>query len=615
MDLLRNYFDPVLVVACGLALLLSSTQILPTSVTTILLVIINLLGIIPVVLSAVRALRSRKISVDLLASIALIFSLIAGELSSAVFINLMLSFARIFSKYTEGSIRRALESLLELRPQTARVFRQGDFVEVNISELVKGDIVMTKLGERIAVDGEIVQGSGSIDQSSFTGESIPVERKTGDKVLTSTLLVAGELQVRAEKVGGDTAFARVVRLVDDAQKNKSRIDGLGQRFASIYVITILVISIVLFFAGHSLSLVLSVLLVVCADDIAVAIPLAFTAAMSMLAKRGILVKGGIYLENLGKLKTLLFDKTGTLTTGKLRVKSLMILDDEFETSQVIQMAGSLADFSTHPVSKAIHQYMHDSRLKIETVIGFKEISGSGLEGEISGMHLILGSLKFMESVNVGVDKAAESQINELVKQGDNLTFVSINKSLVGVFTIADEVKVEARSAISRLHGLGVDEIIMLTGDNEQVAGSVAGQVGITKFEANLLPEDKLNFVQRKIAKAGVVGMVGDGVNDAPVLNLATVGIAMGAIGSDVAVQSADVVLMRDDLLEIPYAVKVGRRVNMISKQNFVLWVIMNAVGLVLVFNGTFTPASAAAYNFVTDIFTILNAMRAMRPIR
>lgn len=348
MDLLRNYFDPMLVVACGLALLLSSTQILPTEVTTVLLVIINLFGIIPVVLSAVRALESRKISIDLLASIALIFSLIAGELSSAVFINLMLSFARIFSKYTEGSIRRALESLLELRPQIARVFRQGDFVEMNISELVKGDIVMTKLGERIAVDGEIVQGNGSIDQSSFTGESIPVEKRVGDKVLTSTLLVAGELQVRAEKVGGDTAFARVVRLVDDAQKNKSRIDGLGQRFASIYVGTILMISIVLFLAGHNLSLILSVLLVVCADDIAVAIPLAFTAAMSMLARRGILVKGGIYLENLGKLETLLFDKTGTLTSGKLRVKSLMILDDEFETSQVIQMAGSLADFSTHP---------------------------------------------------------------------------------------------------------------------------------------------------------------------------------------------------------------------------------------------------------------------------
>lgn len=605
----------MLVVACGLALLLSSTQILPTDVTTVLLVIINLFGIIPVVLSAVRALESRKINIDLLASIALIFSLIAGELSSAVFINLMLSFARIFSKYTEGSIRRALESLLELRPQTARVFRQGDFVEVGISELVKGDIVMTKLGERIAVDGEIVQGSGSIDQSSFTGESIPVERKTGDKVLTSTLLVAGELQVRAEKVGGDTAFARVVRLVDDAQKNKSRIDGLGQRFASIYVITILIISIVLFLAGHNLSLILSVLLVVCADDIAVAIPLAFTAAMSMLARKGILVKGGIYLENLGKLKTLLFDKTGTLTTGRLRVKSLVTFGDEFDALQVLQMAGSLADFSTHPVSKAIHQYMHDSKLAIEPVIGLKETSGNGLAGEIGGVDILLGKLEFIKSVNASIDKEAELKISELQRQGDNLTFVLVGGRLAGMFVIADEVKSESRLAISQLRGLGVDEIIMLTGDNDLVASGVANQVGINEYQANLLPEDKLKFLERAIGRGGVVGMVGDGVNDAPVLNLATVGIAMGAIGSDVAVQSADVVLMRDDLLEIPYAVKVGRRVNMISKQNFILWIIMNAVGLTLVFNGTFTPAGAAAYNFVTDIFTILNAMRAMRPVR
>jgi Cd2+/Zn2+-exporting ATPase len=608
MHLFVKFFDYLFGLGCILGLLIAAFHVLPSPIEYGVLILLNLIGLIPICASAYKALRERQATVDLLASIALIFSLLAGELTSALFIQLMLVFARIFSRYTQDNVHESLKFLLKLRPNKARVMKNQEIVEVDIAEIKLGEVVVVKLGERIAVDGIVIEGAGSVDQSSFTGESLPVEKHVGDEVLTSTLLTSGELKIKTMKLGEDTSFAWILKLVNEAQDNKSKISGLGQKFASVYVLAILSLSFIIWALTGNLSLVVSILLVVCADDIAIAIPLAFTAAISNAARSGILIKGGIYLEAVGKLKVLLFDKTGTLTTGKLQVRQFINLsDDLYSISEALILAGSLADLSTHPISKTIHAYMHSQHLSAQVVKEFREDPGLGIAGKISGKEVKLGKLEFLE-----LKIEVPAKVRELQQEGNNLTFLSVNGQLCSLFAIADQIKPEAKSALAELKLLGLEKLVMLTGDNEMVAHSVASMLGIETYRANLLPEDKLNFIKQTVAHEHYVGMVGDGVNDAPALNLATVGISMGAVGSDVAIESADIVLMRDDLTQIPYVIKLARKVNGVAIQNFGLWIILNLIGLVLVFSGALNPAQAAAYNFVTDIFTILNAMRLIR---
>lgn len=613
MLMLNRYFDPVFGILCVLGLVIGYFKVLPDNVLNIALLVVNLIGFIPILRSVYKALRNREITVDLLAVIALVFSLLVGEYASALFIQLMLLFARILSNYTDSSIHQALKFLMKLKPLTAHLLAGEDTRDVGVSEVKAGDIVIVRLGERIPVDGIVLEGQGSIDQSSFTGESLPIEAKQGSHVLTSTLLTSGELKIQAEKVGKDTAFSHVIKLVEQSDLNKSKIIGISKKFASLYVVVILVAAISLLVITGNLTLVVSVLLVVCADDIAIAIPLAFTAAMAKAARQGVLIKGGIFLEAMAKLNTLLMDKTGTLTTGKLQVhRFINLYPTIYNDAQLLEFAGSLSDLSDHPISKAIHSYMHDRRITVSTVSDFVETAGKGVSGQSGNYRIQMGKLPFVLTNNVKQPASdVQNQIDLLSASGNNLTFLAVNEDLAAIFVIADQIKPEAKQMVSDLQSLGVNDLVMLTGDNPRVAMTVANILNLPNYKSDLLPEDKLEFIKQKVASNKVVAMMGDGVNDAPALNLATIGISMGGIGSDVAIESADIVLMRDDLGQIPNIIRLGRRVLNIAKQNIALWVIINAIGLVLVFTKVLSPEGAAAYNFVTDVFTLLNAMRIM----
>ena len=569
------------------------------------------IGALPVFWNALIALKNKKISIDLLASIALVVSLIEKQWPSVIFIGLMITSARIFADYTKAKSHSAIKSLLKLKPVKATIDRDGKFLEVPIEEVKKGDMVVVDLGERIPIDGIVMKGGAEIDQSSLTGESVPVHKKIGDSVFSSTIVVTGNLIVKAEKIGEETTFARVIKLVEESHKYKAKISTLSGKFSIWYIILTLVGSSLLYFFSQNISLVLAVLLVSCADDVAVAVPLAFLTSIAHAAKHGAIIKGGDFLEALAKLKVVVVDKTGTLTRGKLKVEEIFAFDNK-DAGEVLALAATLSMMSVHPSAQAIIRYAKEKNVLLKEPDKFQEYAGKGAIAFYKNNEIISGKIAFFQERKIELTNHQLNDIDREKEKGLSVTLIGSDHKLIGFISSADEVRKEAKKAFADLKKLSIKKIIMLTGDNEKIAQRVAGSVGISEFHANLLPEDKINYLKKYLSKDYKTAMIGDGVNDAAVLSLADIGIAMGTIGSDAAIESADIALMKDDLKQVPELVKIGKSTLKIVRQDLWIWGIINAVGLILVFAGVLGPNGAAAYNFATDFFPLINSLRLFR---
>ena len=601
-------WDKLLLVILGALLILFYSRLVPAGLGNILLAAVSVFGTLPVLLSAFKSVKEKKISVDLLASIALVASLLTGEWASAAFINLMLTSARIFGDYTEAKAKAAIKSLLKLRPDKVRVKREGEVLDIPVREVRVGDMVVVESGERIPVDGSVIEGEASIDQSSLTGESVPVEKSKGDKVFSSTLAVSGSIIVRAEKVGENTTLEKIISLVESSQNEKPSIRTTVDKFAAWYIVLILAASLIIYIVFQDMNLLLSLLLVACADDIAIAIPMAFLAAVGYAARRGVIIKGGSYLEGLTKVKTFIMDKTGTITRGKMKVEGFLAYNG-YSEKELLSFAGMTEFFSDHPVARAITDYVKDKGVKFEKPLDFKETPGKGISSVYKNKTIYSGKVKFLEESGIKIAQKEREDIARMQNEGYSVTLVGFNGELVGILNCADEIRPHVKEIIEKMKKFGVENVVMLTGDNEKVAKRIAGEAGITHFHANLLPENKIEYVKRYLNADSKVAMVGDGVNDAASLALADVGIAMGAIGSDAAIESADIALMRDDLREIPETMELGLYTRRIARQDFWIWGIVNAIGLVLVFARIIGPNGSAAYNFVTDFLPLINSLR------
>ncbi|HUX35829.1 MAG TPA: cation-translocating P-type ATPase [Candidatus Paceibacterota bacterium] len=600
--------DKIIFIVLAVLLVFAYIPFLPKTGIPDILFVVSIIATIPVVWSATKSIMNKEISVDLLASVALVASFLAQQWNSVAFINLMLTSARIFGSYTESKAHAAIESLFKLRPEKIKIRRGKEVVEIHIDDVKIGDLVVVETGERVPIDGEIIQGDASIDQSSLTGESVPVNKTVGDKVLSSTLNVSGSLLVKTEKVGKDTTLEKIIALVDESQKQKSDIRTTADKFADWYVAIAFVGAATIYFFSRDIDLVLSVLLVVCADDIAIAVPLAFYSAIGYAARRGVIVKGGKFLEGLTKIKTVVMDKTGTLTLGKLKVEEIYPLNGE-KTEDVTKMAALSDFFSGHPSAKAVMRYAKDKGVSFRKPDTFEERPGYGTLATFGSDKYISGNVKFFKKLDIKISDEDDKKIKEYQDKGYSTTLIGHNGKLAGLVILADEIRPGAKEALASMRNLGVEHYIMLTGDNERVAARVASELNISEFHANLLPEDKVAFVRENIKKLHSTAMIGDGVNDAASLALADVGIAMGAIGSDAAIESADVALMRDDIKELPQVMRLGRYTMRIARQDFLIWAITNAAGLFLVFTRVIGPDGAAAFNFVTDFFPLLNSIR------
>ena len=607
-------FDNILLIL--LVIILPITYWNLFSLQEFFLVSIAIVATIPVVFSAYKAVINRKISVDLLASVALIFALLNQEWMSAIFINLMLTSARIFLTFNEARARKNIERLMKLKPKLVKIKDgEGKIIEIDPKDVKIGDVVVVDLGERIPIDGKVISGEATIDEASLTGESIPVSKIKDDKVFSSTMVMTGNLLVETEKIGAETTLEKIIKLVEQAQIDKPDIHTSAEKFATWYLIIVFVGAFVAYLLTHNMLFVLAILLVVCADDVAVAVPLTFLTAISYCAKNGIIVKGASYLEALRDVKVVFVDKTGTLTKGKLKVEKFICDDkvcDEINKKKILNYSGILAILSDHPISKAIVNYIeHDKEEDIGMITPsyFSELSGKGISAVFGEDKLMLGKTSFVEECGIKITDEMRKNILEEENNGFNTTLIVLNNELKGFFVIADEIKFDIKKDMEELKRLGVERIIMLTGDNERVAKRISDAVGLTEYHANLLPAEKYDFIKKTISKDYKTIMVGDGINDAVSLTLSDIGIAMGAIGYDVAIESADVILMKDDFSKIPDLIRLSHYVMKIANQDFIIWGISNVLGLGLVFTGILAPTGASAYNFITDFFPLLNSTR------
>lgn len=608
-----NIFDLILIVFSAIALVLSF--FFHQDYAPIVLAVLSFLGLIPVAWSAIRALVQKQLSVDLLATVALVFSLLAREWFSAAFITLMLAFARLFDRITETRAKRVITSLMKYHVEKVRIQVGETIKEVGIKEIRPGDRVIVESGDRMPVDGTIISGMADVDESSLTGESELVPKKPGDQVRTATVNESGSLVVRAERVGADTTLARIINLIDEASRSKNKAERSADRFTQWYIALTIVATIAMYLLGLAPQSILAVLLVVCADDIAVAVPLAFTAAISLAARRGVIVKGSSALEQLSRLRYVLTDKTGTLTRGRPKVvefKSYGSLDQK----KIIEYFGMGASESRHMVSRAILEYLNSHGLSIHVPHESEEMPGQGIVFCHDDDRMLLGRPSFVESRQVRLPESLQRDILLEKDRGYGVAVLAWNGEAVGLVTYEDELRPKVAEIIKETKGLGVREWHMLTGDNERAAGAVAANLGLEKYHSNLTPEEKVDFVNRfeRDHEPEIVGYVGDGVNDAASLALADVSIAMGGIGSDAAIEAADITIMKDRLDRIPEVIRIAQKVELVMRLNFAIWAITNIIGLGLVCFGVIGPAGAATYNFLTDFISIANALRAGRAI-
>ena len=582
--------------------------------------IVAFLGIIPVAISAFKTLIAKHISVDLLATIALAFSLLSQEWSSAAFITLMLAFARIFDQITQARAKKTIQSLMKYSVDTVRV-RVGDTVKVlHIHEVKPGDLVIVETGDRIPVDGIVMSGIADVDESTLTGESELISKKNGDKVFTSTMNEAGSLIVRTEKVGADTTLSRMVSLVEESSRDKNQAELAADKFTEWYIVVSLIVSIAMYIFGLSPKIILSILLVVCADDIAVAIPLAYTAAIAYAARRGVIVKGSSAFEQLSKIKYILTDKTGTLTKGKPKVVDVRMYGLWTREEIAKRFVGGAAE-SKHAVSRAIMEYAAEYKIRPHLPDELEEIPGQGISFSHDGEAMLMGRASFMEARGSRLSPAVKKDIQTEKDSGRGVVCLSINGEVVGLLSYVDELRPHATAIIAETRDLGVKEWHMLTGDNEQAASLIARQLNLRHYHANLTPEGKVNFIHKfekeHSSSTSVVAYIGDGVNDAASLALADVSIAMGGIGADSAIEASDVTIMKDHIDRVPEIISMAQKVRRVIGVNFWIWGITNGVGLLwatvgIPGLGTLDPGHAAMFNFLTDFIPIVNALRAGR---
>jgi Cu+-exporting ATPase len=548
--------------------------------------------------------------------------------SAAVIITLI-TLGKYLESVSKGKTSEAIKKLMGLVPKTAIVIKDGKETEIAIEEVEVGDVILVKPGEKLPVDGEVVEGTTSVDESMLTGESIPVEKNAGDKVIGASINKNGTIKYRATKVGKDTALAQIIKLVEDAQGSKAPIAKLADVISGYFVPIVIGLAVVsglawYFIGGESavfsLTIFISVLVIACPCALGLATPTAIMVGTGKGAEYGVLIKSGVALETTHKIETIVFDKTGTITEGKPKVTDI-VTSNSITENDLLQLAASAEKGSEHPLGEAIVKDAEDKGLEFKKLDFFKAIPGLGIEVDIAGKKLLLGNRKLMIESSISLENLEETS-DRLAEEGKTPMYIAIDKKIAGIIAVADTVKENSKKAIEKLHQMGI-EVAMITGDNRRTAEAIAKQVGIDRTLAEVLPQDKANEVKKLQAEGRKVAMVGDGINDAPALAQADIGIAIGS-GTDVAMESADIVLMRSDLMDVPTAIQLSKSTIRNIKQNL-FWAfgyntlgIPIAMGVLYIFGGPLlNPMIAGAAMSFSSVSVVTNALRlkSFKPVR
>ncbi len=565
---------------------------------------IVLVGGYPVFRNVMRAALRRQVISHTLMTLGVVAALAVGQWATAVVVVFFMRVGDYAENFTTGRARRAVKDLTAMAPQTARVERAGNETEVPIAQVRSGETVIVRPGDKIPVDGEVIDGQATVDQAAITGESMPVEVGAGAKVYAATIARLGHLRVRTTHVGADTTFGRVIKMVEEAEAHRADVQRIADKFSAYYLPVVAGIAALTFILRRDPLATAAVLVVACSCSFALATPIAMLASIGAGAKRGLLIKGGRYLELLARADVLLIDKTGTLTLGKPQVTDVVALNG-LADSELLSLAASAERYSEHPLAEAVRVAASERGLPLYELHDFEAMPGMGVRARVDGRAIAVGNRRM-------IPLAASVPIaDKLEAQGKTLLFVGRDGELVGVLAAADTLRPEVPAALAAVRALGVRRVELLTGDNERTAAALAAKIGV-QYRANLLPEDKIRIVKEYQAQGHVVVMVGDGVNDAPALAQAQVGIAMGAAGTDVAIEAAHVALMREDWTLVPEVLSIARRTMRVVKMNLAFTTLYNLVGLSLAAFGILPPILAAAAQSLPDLGILGNSARLLR---
>ena len=563
---------------------------------------------VPILVGAFRGVVfEHDIKADVLVAMALVASVVTGEFFAAGEVALIMQIGSLLEDYTSGKARESIEKLIRLSPQKARVIREGEECEVPVEEIRVGDMIRVLAGETIPADGTITEGETTVDQSVMTGESIPVDKGAGDTVSSGTVNRFGTFLMRADRESGDSALQRMIRLAEEAEENKAPVVTLADKWATRLVAAAFACAVATWIFTGEFMRAVTVLVVFCPCAFILATPTAILAGIGNAARYGMIIRSGDALERLSKIKRVAFDKTGTLTVGKPRVTEVVSLSGEFTKEDIHRLAASAEKLSEHPLGMAITESWEGALPKAEN---FRMIAGRGITARVEGRNVLAGKADFMRSEGVELP-AADDRAERCYRSGATVIWLAVDGAPAGFLALADEVRSDAASVVGRLLEENVTPML-LTGDNARAAETIAARVGITDVRSELLPEDKMEIIRQYALGAEPICMIGDGVNDAPALTAADAGIAMGGIGSDIAIESADAVLVSDDIKRVPYLLSLTKKVMQKVKTNIIASMIINITAVVLSAAGVLTPVTGALWHNFGSVFVVVNAAMLLR---
>lgn len=561
-----------------------------------------------IAIKAFQALRLRAFSIELLVTIAVVGALIIGEYVESAAVTFLFIFGAYLESRTLEKTRSSLRNLIDQTPTEATVIRPEGHVKVPVDEVVKGDRILIRSGEKVAVDGAIVNGQALIVEAAITGESVPAGKSIGDRVFSGTMIDNGYIEVIADRVGDDTTFAKIIEMVEEAQESKTTTQKFLDRFAQIYTPAIVILSILVYLISGNAEIALTFLVIACPGALVISAPVSMVAGIGNGARNGVLVKGGEVMERLSNIDLVVFDKTGTLTKGKPEVTDVKSWD--MEENALLHIVAEAERLSEHHLGQTIVSEAKKRKLElVEEPQDVQIIKGGGMTATVGGKHLLIGNRKLMKDHGVSIEEKVEAYATEREKAGNTAVLIAIDQKLSGMISIADQIKPEAKAAIQQLRHAGVKKAIMLTGDNRHTAQLVGDELGLDAVHAELLPQDKVTWVNQFKEQGYRVAMVGDGINDAPALATADVGLAMGIGGTDISMETADIVLMSDRLDQFAHAFSLAKATVRNMQQNTILavgTVIFLLIGVLL---GKVFLASGMLIHELSVLLVTLNAVR------
>lgn len=608
----------------GVGLILQWTSVKPIALSTGLCLLSIIAGGWFILPKAIGALRRWSLDMNVLMTIAVIGAVFIGQWSEGASVVFLFALSELLESFSVTRARQAIRSLMQLAPETAWLKKGESFSEVPVKSVNVGDVISIKTGTRIPLDGEVIAGSSSVNQAPITGESMPIEKRNGDSVFAGTVNGEGTLEVRVTKIHSDTTLARIVHLIEEAQSQKAPSQRFVDVFAKYYTPAVMLLAIAIWLLpplvfGGEWNIwtyrALVMLVIACPCALVISTPISIVSGLTALARRGVLIKGGAALEAVGKLTTLATDKTGTITQGCPRVISITSINSKSE-NEILRIAAAICNYSTHPLSQAVVQYANEQAIVFPHSTNYHSLTGRGAEGEVDGHNYFVGNHRLTHELAVCSE---EIERNLAVIEDQALSIIVVGHKphgncsgeVLGILAVGDPIRENATAAIKSLRTAGIQEIVMLSGDNQRTVDAIARQVGIDKAYGDLLPDAKVQRIRELMVNQKYTGMIGDGVNDAPAMAAASIGIAMGATGTDTAIEAADMTLVQDDLGKVAEAISLGRRTVHVIKTNIAFALGVKAIFLVLALTGHASLWLAILADTGATLIVIANATRLL----